>query len=279
MSILMTPAYLAATAIPLHHARIGWMNLARGEVLDASSTHADSFLYAPVSDQTWEWWQANNVPAWWSVTFTTPHVVNYVGIAAHELGSYGNTVQVQYDAGGGWVDVPDAVLTPADDGAILIIFEDIIADAVRIYITGGTAAPRISVINVGKILEMVRPVKWMGHVPARFNRDYDKRPTVSERGQRLGASLIKYGLQASYSVANISEAWARNVFDLFIVNCMTYGYFISWRPDQFPDEVYYGWTDKPIVPSNSVGGITRLMAVDWNMDIHNPQSATAWGST
>jgi hypothetical protein len=59
---------------------------------------------------------------------------------------------------------------------------------------------------------------------------------------------------------------------------MRYGYFISWRPDQFPDEVYYGWTDKAIVPVNSQGGINRKMSVSWAMDCHSPENVQAWES-
>jgi hypothetical protein len=279
MSILMTPAYIAATAYPLLHARIGWENLARLAAISASSTDgAEAYLQAPISDQTFEWWQAVNLPAWWAATFSTPQVVNYCGIAAHEIGSAGATVQVQYQTGGVWHDVTDATLTPTDDGAIMILFEDITCDAMRIRITGVSGAPRIGIIHFGRILEMTRPVKWMGHTPARFNRDFDKRPNTSDRGQRLGTSLTRLGISGQFNCDNLDETWVRNTFDNFIVNSMRYGYFISWRPDQFPAEVYFGWTDKPIVPTNSRGGVTRYMAVNWAMDCHAPENVQAWES-
>jgi hypothetical protein len=274
----MTPAYIAATAIPLLHARIGWENLARAAVVAGSTTEGDSYEQAPLSDQTFEWWQATNLPATWTATFTGSITVNYAAIGAHEIGSAGATVQVQYDAGAGWVNVNDATITPADDGAIMILFENITCNAMRLLITGGAGAPRIGIIHFGRILEMTRPVVWMGHTPARFNRDFDKTPNVSERGQRLGSSLIRQGLSASFTINNLDETWARNILDPFLVNSMRYGYFMSWRPDQFPAEVYFGWSDKPIVPVNSRGGITRLMSLNWKMDCHDPENVAAWES-
>lgn len=281
MSILMTPAYLAATTIPLHHARIGYENLARGAVITASSVAPGSYLQAPASDQTWEWWQATSAHPnpWWGITFTTPTVVNYFAMAAHEVGSAGGTIWIQYDAGAGWVDVADSYLTPTDDSSIMILFEDITCNAIRAIGMGGSFSPRISVMQFGTILEMPRPVKWMGHVPAILNRNFDKRPNVSERGQRLGSSLIRQGLSGQFDVANLGEYWVRSTFDLFIRNCMRYGYFIAWRPDQFPDEVLYGWTDDPIKPVNSQGGVNRLMSVSWGMDCFDWENVTAWSSS
>jgi hypothetical protein len=275
----MTPAYQAATAYPLLNARIGWENLARLAVITASSTDtAEAYLQAPISDNTFEWWQATSLPAWWSAEFSTAQIVNYCGIAAHEIGSAGATVQVQYETGGVWHDVSDAVMTPTDDSVIMFLFENIACDAMRVRLTGVSGPPRIGIIHFGSILELTRPIRWMGHTPTRFNRDFDKRPNTSERGQRLGSSLIRQGLSGSFSVANLDETWVRSTFDSFIVNSMRYGYFISWRPDQFPSEVYFGWTDKPIKPVNSQGGTTRLMSVGWDADFHDPENVTAWVS-
>jgi len=279
--IYMTPAYLAATTQPLHHARIGWQNLARGAVITASSTYPGASLYAPTSDQTWEWWQPGVLPgvAWWEATFTTPQIVNYCAIAAHELGSAGNTIFLQYEFGGGWITIADILISPADDSPIMILFEDIVCNSIRLAGGSGTFAPHISVIHFGKVLEMPRPARWMGNTPGILNRQFTTRPNMSERGQRLGNSLIREGLSASFEFSNLDEHWVRTDFDLFMRNCMRYGYFMAWRPDQFPDEVLYGWTDKPFAPVNSQGGINRRMSVSFPMDCHNWQNVTAWSSS
>jgi hypothetical protein len=200
-------------------------------------------------------------------------------MAAHELGSATATIKIQYDDGGGWTDIPDAVISPADDSPIMIIFGDITCNAIRVIGTDGTFMPRMSIIHFGNILEMQRPAKWMGHTPAILNRNFEKRPNVSERGQRLGASLIREGITTAFDFANLDEHWVRSTFDLFMRNCMRYGYFIAWRPDQFPDEVLFGWTDKPIVPSNTQGGINRRMSVSWGMECHSNENVTAWSSS
>ena len=279
--ITLTPAYLAATAQPLLHARIGWQNLARGAVITANGTASGTNLYAPANDQTWEWWQATTapLPAYWAATFTTPQLVNYCGIAAHEAGSANMTLVLEYDAGGGWVEIADTTISPADDSPIMILFENIICNAIRIRAIAGDFAPRVCVIHFGKVLEMPRPARWMGHTPGILNRQFEVRPNISERGQRLGNSLIREGLAAAFEFSNLDEHWIRTTFDLFARNCMRYGYFISWRPDQFPDEVLYGWTDQPFPPVNSQGGINRRMSVGWRMSCHNWEGVTAWESS
>lgn len=279
MAVLMTADYIANTAYPLYFSRIGWQNLARTAVVTASSVAPGSYLQAPISDQTWEWWAPTSIPAWWAATFPTTQLVNYCAIAAHELGSSGATVRVQYDAGGGWFDVPDAVVSPADDSPIMILFDDIPAIAMQIVITGASFSPHVSVIHFGKVLEMPRPARWMGHTPGILNRKFETRPNVSERGQRLGNSLIREGLSASFEFSNLDENWVRSTFDLFMRNCMRYGYFMAWRPQQFDDEVLYGWTDKEFAPVNSQMGVNRRMSVSFQMDCHNWQNVTAWESS
>lgn len=282
MAVYMTPGYIAATTQPLHHARIGWQNLARGAVITANGTAAGSNLYAPANDQTWEWWQGTlaPIPGFWAATFATPTTINYLAVAAHEGGSAQATFVIDYDAGAGWVEIPGSEFSPADDSPVMVLFENIVCDAIRIRGTGVPPLffPRVCVIHFGKILEMPRPARWIGHVPGVLNRQFEARPNISERGQRLGNSLIREGLSAAFEFANLDEHWVRATFDLFMRNCMRYGYFIAWRPNQFPDEVLYGWTDQPFPPVNAHGGINRRMSVSWQMKCHNWQGVQAWES-
>lgn len=279
MAIVMTANYLAATTVDSWKTRIGYENRARGELITASSEASGTYKQACTSDQTFEWWQSASMPAWWAVEFTSPTTINYVGIAVHGLGANSCTVKVQFYAAGAWHDIAGAEATPSDDKPIMILFEDKTYSQYRIYITG-SGAPRIGVIYMGRVLEMDRPVKWMGHVPAYFNRSFEKRPTTSERGQRLGTSIIRQGRQASFDANLISETWMRSTFDDFIVSAQQYGYFISWRPTQFADEVFFGWTEQPIIPENSQGGVTRKMSISWDMNIHVHDEAEyrAWSS-
>jgi hypothetical protein len=191
----------------------------------------------------------------------------------------GCTIHIEYDSGGGWTDIAGSISPCTEDCPIMILFEDITCNAVRVSIAGAGGHPRIGIIHFGHVLELTRPIRWMGHTPARFKREFDKRPNESARGQRLGTSITRMGLSGEFDVENLDETWVRNTFDLFIVNSMKYGYFLAWRPDQFPDEVFYGWTDKPIIPVNSVGGVNRKMRVSWPMDIHYPENVTAWSSS
>ena len=166
-----------------------------------------------------------------------------------------------------------------DDSPIMILFETIPCLGVRLVGWNSTFAPRVGVIHFGKVLEMPRPARWMGHTPGILNRQFETRPNMSERGQRLGNSLIREGLSAAYEFSNLDEHWVRTTFDLFVRNCMRYGYFMAWRPDQFPEEIFYGWTDQQFAPSNTQGGINRRMSVSWRMDCYNWENVAPWVSS
>lgn len=267
MSIVMTTAYLAATGVDSWKTRICYENLALGETLTASSEESGTFLEAVVSDQTWEFWQPDALPAWWQVEFTGSTDIDYVAIAAHTLGSCGCTIKVQYDDGG-WNDVTGTSHSPTDDDPIIILFGSTSSTKFRLYITGSGDMPQIGVMYFGEVLELDRPAKWMGHTPSYFNWDIVKRPTASERGQRLGTSLIRQAREGTFNIDLVSETWMRSTFGPFILAAQRYGYFIAWRPTQFANEVFFGWTDSPIIPNNSKGGTTRKMSVSWDMTIH-----------
>lgn len=245
--------------VPMTHARIGYDKIfgtitASSEANGFPATAADNPL-------TYTGWKPNALPATWQIDAGTAQDVDYVGIAAHTLGSSFCTVKVQYsDNGSDWLDA-SSPHEPNDDSPILFLFDEQEARYWRIYVdsTGSPSdIPFVGVIYIGKALAMQRAI-YGGHSPVTLSRETTIRPTVSERGQWLGRSIIRGGLVGSWTWRHLNADWYREHFDRFVKAARERPFFIAWRPETFPTEVAYCWTQKDIVPSNM--GIKDFMQV------------------
>jgi len=264
--IVLTPSYILSNPpIPPEHTKIGFDNLVRDSTITANTTAAGSYLNALKNDLTYEWWGPTAVPAVLTIDFGDIKTFNYIGIAVHDLGSNGNQISLNKSNDGlNYEFIEDSQFFVQDDAPLMVVFEETQARYVQVTISSGTI-PKMSVLYIGKTLDMQRPVRWLGHTPGRFARTFEKRGTVSRGGQRLGTSVIRQEIAASFDVMNISQYWTRNVFEEFILSAVKYGYFLAWRPTDYPAEVLFGWTDEAIVPYNSQRSTSGLMAVSWNM--------------
>jgi hypothetical protein len=292
MTTSITAGYIAASPVPIWHTRIMYDQIARraGAAVSASGTASGAVLEAPVNDQTFEWWEASALPGHWVVDAGAAVECDCVCVAAHDIGTQGATAFVQHSSDGiAWTTISAAV-APSDDKPIMFLFAPTTARYWRLRITG-TTPPKICVIYIGKALAMPQPVNWLGHSPALFNANITKRPSTSDRGQRLGTTIIRGGLEASYEVDHLNELWARNTFQTFTQAAWRYGYFVSWRPEDFPDEVLFGWTEQPITLDNSLGGTRprdgatvsdgRKMSCSWSLQAHGGYESgiVPWGAT
>lgn len=243
-------------------ARIGWHTRARSLTPSASTEATGYPAIAARNDDTFEFWRPTAVPAWWKVDLGSAQSINYCGIAAHNFGTAGTTVKVQYSSNdSSWSDASDASAAPAtaapsDDGEMLFLFPAQSARYWRIYVDG--AIPTVGVIYLGSILVMQRGL-YAGHSPVTLARQSAIRPTVSERGKLLGRTVIRSGLQTTFQWDHLTGDWYRANFDPFVASARRYPFFISWRPSEFPAELAFGSVDDDIVPSNS--GPRNLMSV------------------
>ncbi len=151
---------------------------------------------------------------------------------------------------------------PGDDAPILFLDTARSAQYVRIGLTGSTV-PRIAVIRAGVALAMTRPI-YAGVTPILFQRRTVKKASVSRGGQFLGQSIRRHGITGSVSFRHLQAAWMRTTFDQFVRSARSYPYFIAWRPQTFPNEVGYVWTEDDIRPDNM--GTRDLMQVSWSYE-------------
>lgn len=251
MGVLFESGYsLPGGDEPTTHARIAHSgNWNAGGTISASTTAAGFFADAPDNSLTFEKWAPSALPATWEIDLGSALEIDYCAIAGHNMGTNGNTLQVQYDSTGGgvWVDVINAAIT--DDEHIFAIFEPKTFQKWRIRISGGTA-PSIAVIRFGKALQMERAM-YAGHTPLKTNRKTTIRSTKSELGQWLGRTKIRNMLTGNFEWDNLTSDFVRANIGLFIRSIETEPFFIAWRPATFTD-VEYCWTmSNPDGPTNT----------------------------
>ena len=120
---------------PLTHARIGYQNL----LLNAGLTAAVGDPFAVIIPNTFERWQcgsANTLTA----LLDSPEPVDYVAIAAHNLGSTGATLSVQLDG------TQVAISVPTDNTALMFLIPERSASEIKLVISNGDQTTAIGVV-------------------------------------------------------------------------------------------------------------------------------------
>ncbi|MDR1461447.1 MAG: hypothetical protein LBI78_07370 [Campylobacteraceae bacterium] len=212
----------------------------------SATSEVDMFpASAPNNELTYSYWQPASLPATWTLTFSQNEVIDYFAIANHTL--VGCTVTLQQ--GNNWTEIGHTeVIT--DRRPIILKFNQITTNKVRIVITGvplGLAL--VGVVFCGKALLMQREI-YGGHSPITMSRITTKRTNESERGQWLGTSIVREGLESDFSWDNLEAEWVRENFDPFILHARTKPFFIAWRPLKFPNETAYCYAPTDIHPDN-----------------------------
>lgn len=241
---------------PLTHAMIGYKTICTADNVTASSQAAGCPASDAVNIFTNEYWRPDVMPATWTIDAGTGVDTDYIGIAAHTLGTSGASLDIEYSTDGlTWTGMYS--FAPADNAPIMVIYATTTARYWRMTVAG-PVSPRIGVIYIGEMLQMQRPI-YGGHAPITLNRDTTIFNQMSESGQFMARSITRQGASTSYAWKNLTALWYRQYFDPFVKAARTVPFFIAWRPATFPTEIGFVWTSKDIRPSNM--GIRDLMEV------------------
>ena len=262
MSFVISPSVVVNTlSQPLTHARIGYDNFVPAATVTSMSAEAIWPADSVQRENTFERWQPTSGES--RITFDngTAKPADYIGIAAHTLGSSASTITVQYfDPSSGWITIE--TVSPSDNSALMVIFAEVTARYFRVSVAGPTA-PQIGVIYLGVALAMQRAI-YAGHTPITLGRRTVKRPTKSQDGQFLGSSTIRNGLQTGFAWKHLKAQWYRDNFDPFVKSARNKPFFIAWRPSKFPGEIGYCWSTNDITPSNM--GVLDYMDVSMSVE-------------
>ena len=261
MTVIFQTGYtLPGADQPLTHARIAHANnWLSGGTATASGTETGFFADAPLNTLTYERWKPDALTATWEYDHGSAAAVNYCAIAAHTMGTNGNTLQIQYFNGSTWTGVIPSTAV-ADDSPIFAIFGLQTRQRWRISISGGTA-PEVGVIKFGTAMQMERPL-YGGHAPVTLARQTILRSNYSETGEYLGRVKQRNYLSTSYSFTHLTASWVRTNWLPFQKAIEAEPFWIAWRPITFGD-VAFAQVDEVPIPSNM--GIRDLMQVDMSI--------------
>lgn len=231
MTVIFEASYtLPGSDEPLTHARIAHSNnWLSGGTATASTTDADYFEDGPLDTMTYEKWKPTSLTATWQYSHTASVSADYCVIGAHDMGTQGNTLTVQYFSGS-WLDAcPATAIT--DNSPIMVIFEPKTAQNWRISISGGTV-PLIGVVKFGTAMQMPRPL-YGGHSPLDFGRATVMRANNSSTGEFLGRTKLRSMLDTSFQWSNIPRSYITSNWKNFQKAIETEPFFIAWRPTTF----------------------------------------------
>lgn len=257
MTVIFESGYsLPSGDQPLTHARIAHtLNWLSGGTVSASSTATDYFADAPTNTLTYERWKPSSLAATWEYDHGSAAQCDYCCIAAHTMGTNGNTLEVQYHNGSSWVDLI-AATSLSSDAPIMVIFEPETRQRWRIRISNGTA-PEIGVVKFGSAMQLERPI-YGGHSPAPMARQTILRSNYSETGEYLGRAKQRTYLTTQYDWQHLTSSWVRFNWPSFQLAIEAEPFWLAWRPQTFGD-VVFAQVDQVPVPQNM--GIRDLLSV------------------
>lgn len=256
--VLTDPAFGdAATA---NHARIGYRTYSRTGTWSASTEEANFPALQLRYAQTTKFWKPTANTSWIKLDIGSPQEVDYVGL----VGKYaGLTLTLEYSFDDvSWTTIDSRI--PADNKAIMHLFAEVSARYWRVSFSGGI--PALAVMYVGKVLVMQRGV-YGGFSPPTLSRVTGYTTNITETGQFAGRSILKRGFETSVPWDNLTADWYRANFDPFVESARSYPFFIAWRPQGYPEEIVYAWTNQDIKPSNQ--GTRDLMDVSIDLECHS----------
>lgn len=232
---------LPAGATLPNHPRIGYANVVPDGGISSGSAAAGFPVSNLLNPTTYLAWRGSSTAAQ-TVTFSfgTATAVNYLGIAAHNLGTSGITYTLQSsDNNMTWTTI--ASDAPDDDKPIIHEIADTSANYYRLQLSSGSVAAQIAVVYLGDVLRMERRI-YVGHQPVPFGYRRDVSTGRAEQGQFLGRTQRRTTLEFSVAMPNLTPAWCRSDLLPFIDVSDITPFFWAWRPEDYPDEVGYCWT-------------------------------------
>lgn len=252
----------AAAGASLINPRIGYENWVRD--LDATAVTVSGELEsgprdAPLSCDTFTFWEAPALPATWVVNLGTTRRLDYVGVVAN-LGDVGANLSVETSIDGITYTALGGETNPGNNAPLMFLDDARDARWVRLSV-GGTLAPRIAVVYAGLSLAMPRPPD-VGFKPPNLARVTEHTQTLSRGGQFLGQEIRRMGVRTEISFDLLDADWYRTSFDLFVRAARRYPYFLAWHPESHPDEVAYCWTGEDFAPPHKT---FDLMSVSWGL--------------
>lgn len=200
--------------------------------------------------ETWSFWRASGNSSTLTITFPSLTLTNYVGVAAHTLGTAGCDVQLQFSTNGSTFSNANGIgeHSPTDDSALFWMFNSINLRAIRLVFTGGIA--QLAVFQAGEVFEFPRPCLFTG-VPLSESKQLSYRHRQSLSGDVLGRAVEGAELEFELTVNNLPETFRAALGDVTWAGFKRHveqgkAFFVSPKAEKYPDDVAYAQiTEQP----------------------------------
>jgi len=166
-------------------------------------------------------------------------VIDYVGIARHNLGSANIAVSVERFDGENWLTVAGPIL-PGTDEPLIIRFEPAEGVQTRLCLAEGSEPAMTAVVHAGPSL-ILPPHVQVGYTPINYGRRIDSEEDVSESGNFLGRPVFNETRETIPRLSYIDGDWYRLNMDRFVAAAARRPFFWAWDPLHYPSEVGYCW--------------------------------------
>lgn len=218
-----------------NHPLVGYHNIVAPSNISADSEagHPASLLAYPT---TYNYWRSDNDDAQ-AITIDASGAYDYIGIARHNFGTAGISVQVEALDGTDYVPISDDFM-PGSDDPIMVVFERESRPGYRIALGAGSEPPRAAVVYLGRVLALPSRI-YVGHTPAKFGRRENITTGTSDSGEYLGRVFINEYRESQIVQQNINPFFYRNHVDSWVRSREPF--FFAWRPSSYPQEVGYVW--------------------------------------
>lgn len=272
MATIIGNGYTGTTQ-PLTSPRVCYQSFSVDSTSASGGSAAGTYTDWVTDGETWSVWTAGATTTTLNITFgATAVAIDYVGIAAHTLGSTGADVQLAFQLtdGGAYVTQADVGShTPAGDGAILWLFDRRDVFGVQVQISGGTSAASVAVFQAGQAFEFPRASTFLG-LPISEAAQISYRHQRSIRGDVLGRTVEGAELQFEVAIANLPETFRTGTdWQGFKAHVQDVGpFFIAPKPAAYTDDVAYArLTDQPRfnrdVPNRRASGSVALSCMGY----------------
>lgn len=179
----------------------------RGGTITASGTMSGHFAANVANGLTFDFWRPPAGGASWvAATFATSRVLNYMGVAAHDLHLRGGTVTAQVLLADVWTDAADPY-TPPDGAPFVIPFADWQTTAAARLLVSADSAPYIGVVQAGRMVTVPHGAVADGMVPFRQSRVTEREGIWSEAGALLGVTVKRLGAEVAVDLPLIPAEW------------------------------------------------------------------------
>ncbi len=204
---------------------------------------------------TFDYWKPSAAgTVYYTMDFGAAVTVDCWGVAAHDLGVNGASIQLQYSTDNFAADTNnfgDAISPDASEPRL----QTGTSQSKRYWrfkIVSASAASKIGVLMLGPRLTMNAPLE-SGFKPDALAQQYEPTINQSEEATILGASRRRKLVENSLTFDLLEPSWVRTNWDPFIRHVETgKGFLVQPQPDNYPAEVTYAFAKDTIkTPSHS----------------------------